>query len=154
MEITSVASSYIEAHKMSDRKCPERGLHAAGHPWSPMRTRPKKSARVRVRARPRRQLLEETGLVTHTPRGAHLELVVGRVGQPRGGGRRGAWHRTPDSRAVGQMRLDDSDERGPRGLSGFEADPAVELRGAQRDVVDVGDYDGGASSAFIATLSP
>ena len=39
------------------------------------------------------------------------------------------------------MRLDDSDERGPRGLSGFEADPAVELRGALRDVAQVGDVN-------------
>ena len=63
-----------------------------------MRTRPKKSARVRVRAQASEATvgrLEETGLVTHTPRGAHLELVVGRVGQPRGGGRRGGRRVSP-----------------------------------------------------------
>ena len=78
----SVASSYIEAHKMSDRKCPERGLHAAGHPWSPMRTRPKKSARVRVRARPRRQLLEETSKMRrYRPRGVSSRAPA--LGNPR-----------------------------------------------------------------------
>ena len=63
----------------------------------------------------------------------------GRDARRQAGSRR---YGTPDSRAVGQMRLDNRDERGPRGLSDFEADPAVELRGAQRDIVDVGDSDG------------
>ena len=37
------------------------------------------------------------------------------------------------------MRLDDRDELGPRARAAREPDPEVELRDAQRDVVDVGD---------------
>ena len=48
---------------------------------------------------------------------------------------------TPDSRER-RMRLDHRDELGPRARAAREPDPAVELRGAQRDIVDVGDSDG------------
>ena len=82
VEITSVASSYTRRTKYCVRKCPERGLHAAGHPWSPMRTRPKKSTRVRDRARPRRQLLEETSKMRrYRPRGVSSRAPA--LGNPR-----------------------------------------------------------------------
>ena len=47
------------------------------------------------------------------------------------------------------MRLDDRDELGPRARAAREPDPEVELRDGQRDVVDVGDYDGGAISSGL-----
>ena len=47
------------------------------------------------------------------------------------------------------MRLDHRDELGPRARAAREPDPAVELRGAQRDVAYVGDVDGGAISPAL-----